>query len=257
MKSLSMKNGFSFDRFLQVTFRTLQINKRTYALGFGGFFVGLYGLWILAELFVSGTAEAQSSTMILGFGILVYQIAGYVLTATVFSELQSSDSAPQMLTLPAAASEKLSSAWVVSFVLYSTLAFTTLFILGFLMWVTADLFFGRSVSIAMDAITPVQNLLTYLLFNSVFLLGAIYFKGNNFLKTAFSILLLFLFIGIQSIILINYIGPESIQSFTIRPPMLLQNIEYAQLLFQAIYTLPLTVLFLTFSYFRLKNRQIV
>lgn len=252
-----MTNGFSFDRFLQVTFRTLQINKRTYALGFGGFFVGLYGLWILAELFVSGPAEAQSSMMILGFGILVYQIAGYVLTATAFSELQSSDSASQMLTLPATTSEKLSSAWGVSFVLYSTLAFLTLFVLGFLMWATADLFFGESASFTMDAITPVQNLLTYLLFNSVFLLGAIYFRGNNFLKTAFSILLFFLFIGIQSIILINFIGPESIQSFAIHPPMFLQNIEYAQLLFQAIYTLPLTALFLTFSYFRLKNRQIV
>lgn len=252
-----MTNGFSFDRFLQVTFRTLQINKRTYALGFGGFFVGLYGLWILAELFVSGTAEAQTSMMILGFGIFVYQIAGYVLTASAFSELQSPDSASQMLTLPATTSEKLSSAWGVSFVLYSALAFSTLFVLGFLMWATADLFFGESVSFAMDALTPVQNLLTYLLFNSVFLLGAIYFRGNNFLKTAFSILLFFLFMGIQIIILMNVIGPDSVQSYTIHPPMFLQNIEYAQLLFQAIYTLPLTAIFLTFSYFRLKNRQVV
>lgn len=259
MKSLSMTNGFSFDRFLQVTRRNLQIKKRTYTLGFGGFFIGLFAIWILVKLFLSGPAATESSMMILGIGILIYQIAGYVITASAFSELQSPESASQLLTLPATTTEKLFSAWTISFLLYTVLAFSTIFVLGFLMWSTADLFFGESVNFnfAMDAVDPAQNIFTYLLFNSVFLLGAIFFRGNNFLKTAFSILLFFLFIGIQSIILINFIGPESVQSYTISPPIFLQNIEYAQILIQAIWMLPLTAIFLTFSYFRLKNRQIV
>ncbi len=256
MKSLSMTNGFSFDRFLQVTFRTLQINKRTYALGFGGFFVGLIGLWIFMKIFVSGHSTDQISMIILGIGILTYHIAGYVLTASAFGELQSSESASQLLTLPATASEKLFSAWVLSFLLYSTLIFSTLFILGFLMWSTAGLFIGIPVSFNI-AIVPLQNLLTYLLLNSVFLLGAIFFRGKNFLKTVFSILLFFLFIGIQIIILINVIEPESIHSFAISPPMFLQDSKFGILLIQAIWMLPLTAIFLTFSYFRLKNRQIV
>ena len=45
-----MTSGFSFERFLQVTRRTLQMNKRTYILGFGGTFIGLYALWLLVML---------------------------------------------------------------------------------------------------------------------------------------------------------------------------------------------------------------
>lgn len=259
MKSLSMANGFSSERFLQVSRRTLQINKRTYALGFGGFFAGLFGLWILANLFGAGPAGADTSMMILGVGILIYHIAGYVLTASAFSELQSPESASQFLTLPATTTEKLFSAWSISFLLYTVTAYAALFLLGILMWASADLFFGAPAdfSFVMEAASPIQNLLTYLLFNSVFLLGSVYFRGNNFLKTAFSILLFFLFIGIQSILFINLIGPDSVQSFTIRPPLFLQNTGNAQLIFQVIYTLPITALLLTFSYFRLKNRQVV
>lgn len=254
-----MNNGFSYDRFLQVSRRTLEVNKRTYILGFGGFFVGLYALWIFAMLFGMGPAEADSSLIILGIGILAYHIGGYVLTSAAFSELQSPDSASQLLTLPATTSEKLWSAWIITFLLYSFLAFSILFGLSFLMWATTELLFGVPVNFnfMMEAVTPVDNALTYLLFNSIFLLGAVIFRGNNFLKTAFSILLFFLFIGIQGIILISLFGPETMQSFTIRPPLFLQDSAYAKLLFKTLYTVPLAALFLTFSYFRLKNRQVV
>jgi len=126
-----------------------------------------------------------------------------------------------------------------------------------LMFITSGLFFGESFKFAfgITALEPISNILTYMLYNSIFLLGAVFFRGNNFLKTAFSILLFFLLIGIQSIIFINLVSPDSIQTFS-RFPFGLQG-ELGRLLLQLIYTLPLTALFLVFSFFRLKNRQVV
>ena len=253
-----MTSGFSFDRFLQVTRRTLQINRRTYILGFGGTFIGLYALWMLISLFGVGPAGAETAAIILGIGILIYYVAGYVLTATIFSELQSPDSASQLLTLPATATEKLFSSWIISFILYTLTTLILLTLLLLLMFATAGLLFGETVSFTFGiaALDPIQNILTYMLFNSVFLLGAVFFRGNNFLKTAFSILLFFLFIGIQSIIFINLITPGSIQSFSLSIPFALQS-ELGTIVFQLIYTVPLTAILLLFSYFRLKNRQVV
>lgn len=258
MKTLSMTNGFSFERCVQVTRRTLQMNKRTYALGIGGTFVGLYALWILAILFGVEAEGAQTSAMILGIGILIYHIAGYVLTAAIFSELQSPDSASQLLTLPATASEKLFSSWLISFVAYSVISFAVLTILLLLMYSTAGIFFGQHVNFtfSLAAIEPIQNVLSFMLFNSIFMLGAVFFRANNFLKTAFSILLFFLFLGIQSVILISLFTPGSIQSYSLVFPFTPQS-ELGMLFFQMIYTVPLTILFLVFSYFRLKNRQVV
>lgn len=258
MKSLPMTNGFTIERCIQVTRRTLQMNKRTYTLGFGGTFVGLYALWLLVTLYGSGAEGAETSAMILGIGILIYHVAGYVLTATVFSELQSPDSASQLLTLPATASEKLFSSWIISLILYTLITYAVLTVLLLLMFATSGLFFGESVNFthSIAATEPTQNMLSYMLFNSIFMLGAVLFRGNNFLKTAFSILLFFLFIGIQSILLINLFTPDTIQSFSLSFPFALQS-ELGIVFFQLLYTVPLTALFLIFSYFRLKNRQVV
>lgn len=258
MKSLPMTDRFSSERFVQVTRRTLLMNRRTYILGFGGAIVGVYALWLLAMLFGVGPAEAATSALILGIGILIYHVAGYVLTATIFSELQSPDSASQLLTLPATAREKLISSWVISFLIYSLFTFAALSALLLLMYATAGLFFGQSVNFTstMASIEPISNILSYMLYNSIFMLGAVFFRGNNFLKTAFTILLFSLFIGIQIILLINIFTPEPSQYFSLSLPLIMES-DLGMLLFKLLYTVPITALFLTFSYFRLKNRQVV
>jgi|AntRauTorcE11897_2_1112592.scaffolds.fasta_scaffold03344_3 hypothetical protein len=252
-----MTPGFSFERFKQVSYRSLVINKKRYALGIGGTLIGLYAFWLLMGVFSSQQTLRENSTAILAFGTVIYQIGGYVLTASIFSELQSPGSASQFLTLPATTSEKLFSGWVISYVLYTIVAFLGLSLLLLVMTLTANLFFSAEVQSISELTKIYLNnvVLVYLVFNSVFLLGATYFKGNNFLKTAFSILLFFAVAGFLVIFITFLVGPDNI-TFIIRPPMFLQNSEYAQLLFQIIYTLPLTALFLVFSYYRLKNRQV-
>lgn len=250
MKSLPMTSGFSFERFKQVTRRLLVINKKKYALGIGGTLIGLYAFWLLIGIFNVQSSLRETSAAILAFGVLVYQIGGYVLTATIFSELQSPGSASQFLTLPATTGEKLLSGWVITYLLYTIAALLGFSLLLLVMTLTGHLLFSTEVGNISDFSEIYLNnvILTYLVFNSVFLLGSAYFKGNNFLKTAFSILLFFAFGGIVSIIMINFFGPNSFR--------LVFEPQDLNLLLQLLYTLPLTALFLTFSYFRLKNRQV-
>lgn len=258
MKSLPMTSGFSFERFKQVTRRILVINQKTYALGIGGTLVGLYALWLLMMIFSSQSDSLKNSLTILALGTTIYHIAGYILTASIFNELHSVGSASQFLTLPATSGEKLSSAWIISFVLYTIVAIIGLSLLLFVIVLTGNIFFGLEFQSIFELINAYVNdiSLTYLLFNSIFLLGAVYFRGNNFLKTAFSVLLFSMFVGFLAIVTLNFIESSNVW-FTVAPLSLIDtDNKMLQILFQMLYTLPLTALFLTFSYIRLKNRQV-
>ncbi|WP_340106147.1 hypothetical protein [Rhodohalobacter sp. 8-1] len=262
MKSLPMTNGFSFERFKWVTYRLLVINKKEYAFGIGGTLIGLYAFWILMGVFGSQQTLQENSTIVLAFGTVIYQIGGYVLTASIFSELQSPGSAAQFLTLPAKTGEKLFSGWVISYVLYTLVAFLGLSLLILVMSLTGNLLFDGEFQNLYDLTKIYLNnvVLVYLVFNSIFLLGAAYFKGKNFLKTAFSIFLFFVFMGILMIILSNIIsnfaGPVMF-SWSVYPFASFESSGiFKKLFLQLLYVLPLTLLFLTFSYFRLKNRQV-
>lgn len=262
MKSLPMTSGFSFQRFKWVTYRLLIINKKRYAFGIGGTLIGLYAFWLLMGIFGSQQTLQENSTIVLAFGTVIYQIGGYVLTASVFGELQSPGSASQFLTLPATSGEKLFSGWVISYVLYTLVAFLGLSLLIIVMSFTGNLLFGGEFQ-NLSGLTEIylnNVVLVYLVFNSIFLLGATYFKGNNFLKTAFSVFLFFVFMGILMIILSNVVshfaGPVQF-SWSVYPLSFFENSGvFKQLFLQLLYVLPLTLLFLSFSYLRLKNRQV-
>jgi ABC-type transport system involved in multi-copper enzyme maturation permease subunit len=262
MKSLPMSQGFSFERFKQVTYRLIHINKKKYAYAIGGTLAGLYAFWLLLGIFGSQQSLQENSTIVLAFGTVIYQIGGYVLTASIFSELQSPGSASQFLTLPATTGEKLFSGWTISYVLYTLTAFIGLSMLLLIMFFTGNILFDGEIQSLTELTRIYLNnvVLVYLVFNSIFLLGATYFKGNNFLKTAFSVFLFIVFIGLLMIVISNVVsnvaGPVMF-SWSIYP---LSYIEdggiFKKLLLQLLYALPPTILFLTLSYFRLKNRQV-
>lgn len=263
MKSLSMSLGFSFERFKQVAYRLILINKKKYAFAIGGSLIGLYAFWLFLGIFGSQQTLQENSTIVLAFGTVIYQIGGYVLTASIFSELQSPGTAFQFLTLPATTGEKLLSGWVISYVLYTLTAFLGLSLLLVVMSFTGNIFFGGEIKNLSDLTKIYLNnvVLVYLVFNSVFLLGAVYFKGNNFFKTAFSIFLFFVSMGLLMIILSNVIsnfaGPVTF-SWSVYPLSFIEDGGiFKKLFIQLLYVLPITLLFLTLGYFRLKNRQVV
>lgn len=259
-------NSFSLARMQWVTKRHFEINKRNWLLGYVSVTGGIIAIWLIFALISTtfstvSAAAIRSNMMMANLALTIYPLAGLFLSISVFKELQTPDSAPQLLLLPATNKEKLMSAWIISFVLYTAVAIITILILAGLehLFITFFGFTTINEMIEGAVLPPVPGLnefytkiFTYLIFNSVFLLGAVWFKRYNFLKTALSIIVFFIVLGLALNFLINV---EFFNELMYRESVVginAENIEFIKVIFG----LGITFLFLVFSYIRLKNRQI-
>jgi|SRR6056297_486199 len=257
MKQLPMTSAYSIERFRQLLYRTLIMNKNQMLLGFGGAVAGLFLFWLVMMIFDPNAVVREKAVIVLAGGTMIYQIAGYVFSASIFKELNTKETAAQFLTLPATAAEKLSAAWTVTYLIYSVISMASLTILLLLMSMSGQLFFGSeflNIS-SMTGIYLNSILLFYLMFNAVFLFGAVFFRKYNFLKTAFSILLFLFSIVIISAAVSLLYGPVQIHLFH---PGLLNSAQSAfiRFLIELLYALPITLLFLYLSHRWIQNRQV-
>lgn len=258
MKSITISNRFSFDRVWLLTVRFFEINKRSWTLGYIGVAGGILSLQLLMGIY--GHAASISLTMMMhGFALHVaYPIAGLLLTTSIFKELQSTDTTPQLLLLPATNVEKLFSSWIMSYLAYSIFAISTVLGLILIEGFLSDLFQYRTINGTVEvegSMTPTFSsyasaIFYYFFYNSIFLLGAVWFRKYNFLKTALTIILFF----IVSIFFINFLTITTGSQL-----MFFQTLtgeghvaDYGG----SVMRLLLAFLFLFFAYKRLKNRQI-
>jgi hypothetical protein len=259
MKTLPMTSGFSFERFKQVLYRTLVLNKKQLILGSVGAMVGLFVFWCLMMIFDSDAVVLEKTVIMLSTGTALYQIVGYIFTASIFNELHKNETASRFLTLPATTAEKLSAAWGVTYLLYTIGAIAILTLALFLSNISGQLFYN-SDPLNMATLAQIYlniTLLFYLVFNSVFLLGAVYFRGNNFLKTVFTFFLFLIGFVVLSTIVAYLLGATNFNLYFSNQFNITSDGDFNRFLTTLLYTLPLTALFLAFSYFRLKNRQVV
>lgn len=253
MNTIEQTSGFSFDRFFNLCRRFIALNQRKWVIGFAGAIGLLIVVWLGTNIF--NLPHQQSTLIVLSIGFLLYQLGGYALTSTLFSELNSVGSAPQMYTLPASNFEKLSASWFLSYVCYTVLVVSALYLLGVVIGFGSFLFNQPAGGPGISFLeTDVFNkILTYTIYHSVFLLGAVYFHKFNFLKTALAIIVFFAALGIITVIFINFIaGVENSHQFFSQ----FQALEEYERSIRFLFTLMMTVLFLTFAYIRLKNRQV-
>jgi len=258
MKSLSMASGFSFDRFKQVIRRFLILNKKSYALAFCGVLFGLIAFWLFLMLVASDIPPQGIESIPFALGVMIYFIGGAFLSSAIFNELQSSGSASHFLTLPATTLEKLFAAWTVSYVFYTAASFIVLGLLLIFTSFATSVIFGveNPGSLGLQMADPINFALTYMIFNSIFLLGAVYFRGKNFLKTALSIVLTAFITFSLFILIINITGLTSFEvTFSSFLFFTSQN-RLLVLLSQLLTYVPISGLFILVGYFQLKNRQV-
>jgi hypothetical protein len=200
MNSKTINSHFSTERVFQLCKRYLAIKKRMIVLG-GGIIIGLVLLqYVITVTFSPSPILEQNgvfSTMTVAF--MLFSWAGYALTSTMFNEMNSAGDAAQFLTLPASSLEKLTSAWIVSYVCYTAVGLTALFILGLGIGADASGYFKFGT---------VMKLFSYTILQSIFLFGAVYFKANNFLSTIVS-LMVFAISMSMLVYFLHYIGLSS------------------------------------------------
>ncbi len=250
---------FSLSRFKLVLKRYMVLNQRTWIIGFlsvGGFLLLISILPYISDM-INLTGGGFSS--IRDTAIFFYVLGGLLLTSMIFNEIHTPNSAFQFLTLPATTFEKLASVWFATTIVYTLAAISGIFVLSVIYETVEGINLG--IWSRFSLFNPFQpqilsTILSYLFYQSIFLLGAVYFRKNNFLKTFLVIITFFLGLFFFVNIIVLIIGLSQFEGFSFgislgpNAPTWLTILEY-------LVGFILTLMFLLFSYLQLKNKQVV
>ncbi len=186
---------FSFPRFGHLMQREFAQNKKVILI-----------IAAVAFLVVGGNALGWAYNREHGYHEFSYGfyllIGGFILTSMSFTEMNRLDSRLFYLTLPASSLEKFISRWLIT-----GLGFAIFFTIGY--WITVIIFKalgGAIFNFDIGDFNPFteQNILffrIYLAGQTVFLLGAVYFKKFEIFKTVLSTALIGLSLAVLSAII--------------------------------------------------------
>ncbi len=249
---------FNIDRIRFLLIRQLRFNTQTLLIGLGAV-AGLM-IFILSMTVIFGHRPLESGAF---FGLIMpfFFAGGYVFTSTIFSELRSSHRGYLYLTLPASTLEKLIVSWFISSILYVAAGIVIMFLINLFLMAVSVIFSASQV--------PLFNLFdhsalimyaVYMVTQSVFVLGAVYFRGANFLKTLLSLFVISFIIAIYTSLAARLIVFHNFYSihFDNNMPETWQNFfayTFAPVI-KALFWYCLAPFFLVVSYFRLKERQV-
>ncbi len=175
---MKQNNIFSIRRLYLLIRRYVLSNTSGLFIAFGG----LAGTLMVISLLVAYFNPANLPGLI-PFYLSIMFIGGYIFTSNIFSELDYPRRAHHYLTLPVSVTERLGSAWIVTGILYPLLAFLSIGLIVFVANLIMNFAFDLQPFQGVFSQTGLNAIRTYLVTQSVFLLGAAYFRKNNFLKT--------------------------------------------------------------------------
>lgn len=259
---MGQNNIFSASRFIHLI-------KRHYVLNFTGLIIAFSGIAaIVAIIGALGSFGRQqfNDELFTSLFYVVMFITGYILTSTIFSELHRPERSVYYLTLPASSFEKLFSGWLntsIIFLVFSLIAYYVSYLLSsiFAYWWFQVPFELKNV-FNMGFLEASKF---YIVTQSVFFFGAVYFKGYNFLKTVLALFILLMFhsfyqamlgtIAFQDVLMLAIKGKD-VDEMVSAPGLE----EFAENVFLPVmkvgfyYVMP--AFFLSLSYIRIKEREI-
>ncbi len=242
------------------------ISKRYFFLNQKNWLIGLlsaagilFTIWLIPVIITSGDIVPSFGSALSNITAAAYVFGGLVIASSIFNELHSTNTCYRFLTLPATTAEKFLSAWLVTSVFYTVAVMLAIFLLSFSVeslgaiirgsWARFELFNPFTDDVA-DTVS------SYFFYHSIFFLGAIYFRKNNFLKTvlAYITIVIGLLIFFSFVMLIFGL---SIQG-ELQVSMQLNSIsELVPAFLHSTFRILFTLLMLFLAYVQLKRRQIV
>jgi hypothetical protein len=265
MESKKQSSSFSVSRFWLVVLRFWKLNQKNWLIGLLGAAGLIFSFWLLIGINLFSPAESAGpgqmvnpTAMISGPAMFFYLIGGLVLTSYIFYEIHTPVRAYQLFTLPASTLEKFMAAWFVSSVLYTIGVMVSIFLLS-LMTETIAAFRFENWSL-FTLFNPFQteqmeSIGNYFFYQSIFLLGAVYFRKNNFLKTVLVIITFFIgmffIVAVLGLFLTFFVADQvsidmDLSEMGGRIPVVIWQIG----------RLAFIGLMLLFGYLQLKNRQV-
>jgi hypothetical protein len=248
---------FDINRLKYLLIRQLSINYKTFLIAT----VAVIGfMMLIGTKILLLDSKSLNVGDIFGIFLPAFFIGGFIFTSIIFSELNSPHRGYLYLTLPASAFEKLLSMWLITSIFYVIFGGIIVYFINLYYVFIATIFTSKSIEIInLFSLDVLEAFGMYLVFNSIFLLGAIYFRRINLFKTLLAgfvlITILSIYIGLLGKILFNHFAVESHdlnRTFELKFTFENQIVPIAKFLFW----FALAPFFLTVSYFRLKERQV-
>ncbi len=263
MESKEHISTFSLDRFRLVAIRYWRLNQKSWLTGLLVAAGLIFSFWLLFGFYLfdpSGPAAGVNMTeMIEGPAMFFYVIGGLALTSMIFTEVHTPTRAYQFLTLPASTLEKLGAAWFVSSLAFTVFAMAAILGLSLIVeLITAVRFWEWSQFSLFNPFSGghMETIGNYFFYHSIFFLGAVYFRKNNFLNTVLVIIVffigMFIVAGIGSLMIAYFITTDL--SFEVH---LSELVDSWPVIIKQLARFFVMALLLFFCYLQLRNKQIV
>ncbi|MFP4526849.1 MAG: hypothetical protein ACLFNL_10720 [Bacteroidales bacterium] len=249
---------FTIKRLYFLLQRDIKTNLRPYLIGLGA----IAGLLLLILVFDSYYRGHINYEPFVSTFLMIFTIGGLVFTSRIFSEIHQPEKSYYYLTLPASTLEKLVSQWLLSAVGVILVAYTGVYLVGYIGGLMSSALFGMDFyALNLAEYTSSETWLKYLVVHSIFFLGAVAFRNNNFIKTLLAIFvigfIIAAFTGGLSYILFS--GEELkdgnvwLSTFDLFPGL---SEDVMNKLVDAVIRYIIAPFFLVVSYFKLKERQV-
>jgi len=176
---------FNLKRFFLLIKKDFYTQYKTYLTGLGAIF---------SILFIVNAASIISAKF-WNFNLVFYPltlfIGGFIFTSLSFNELYQEQSRTFYLTIPASTLEKFISKMLITSVGYVIVSLILYFLFSLIVFSLTTLFFRLAHTI----FNPFHQtnwlcIRIYLITQSIFLFGAVYFKKNSLIKTILSIFII-------------------------------------------------------------------
>jgi hypothetical protein len=238
--------------------RYITLNAKTILIALSAI-SGLLLLIILAESY--GAQKVRYDGYMETF-YTAFFLGGLIFTSRIYHELHTPEKSYQYLSLPASTLEKLLSHWLISSVGYILASFLAMYIVAFVGGLlSAGLFQAGFQPIDLAPHRLLQAAGAYLVLQSIFLFGAVCFRGHNFLKTILGLFLFGIFISIFTSLAAKIIlGDLFGQQLPHMEPGMKQIpaffSETVPAIMKSVFWYVMAPFFLVVSYFKLKERQV-
>lgn len=191
---MKINNYFNIRRFMLLLRNDLLRNYRTMLIG-AGTVAAIYFIATLTPMIFSH--ESIGYDFNIGFFPTVLFICGFLLSAAVFNEIHLSQKNTAFFMLPATIFEKFTSRLLLTTIGYVVISVVFYFILNMISLLLSALFLNSGFSV-FNPFTEdmLMAMAIYLITQSIFLFGSIFFKNHAFMKTGLSLFGLSVIIGI-------------------------------------------------------------
>jgi hypothetical protein len=180
-KKMQINKYFNIKRFGLLLRKDFYTHYKTYLIALGAIFS------ILFIINISSIVSYHSWNFNSVFYPLTLFISGFIFTSISFRDLDRDESRISFLTLPASVLEKFMSKLLITSIGYVIVSLALFFIFSVAAFLISHLIFGYSHPVFNPLSKDIGHcIILYMIMQSAFLSGAVYFRGNAFFKTIVS-----------------------------------------------------------------------